>query len=470
MLRNSVKLLRASRTGDKMRRMTRLLAVMLMACGVAACVEPVTFNDDGGWCWFQDERVIVDGGKLIIGSVAAGTRNLEHRGDIDVATYDLTSGRASVFALHHSDSAEEKQQWYDDHNSPAFLVRPDGRIIAMYTRHGAEAKIYYRISTRSHDATAWGEERVFVPSGKSRVTYTNLHLLGRENGGKGRIYDFYRGFDGSFKPSWAWSDDFGETWSAGKLFIDVATKFRHRPYVKYASDGTDSVHIAYTEGSPAEFENTSIYHIVYRAGMLYRSDGTQIRSLNPGLKAPEEGTRVFRGDRDNVAWISDIHLDGQGQPFLVFSVKKDGAGKPPGVGGEDFRYHYARWTGKQWTQHEIAYAGSKLYREEDDYTGNICLDPQEPGTVYISTNADPVTGKPLASKADGERHWELYRGTTRDEVKWRWKKLTRDSTADNIRPVVPIWKSNQRAVLWLEGKMRGYTDYDFRVVGLIEKR
>jgi hypothetical protein len=179
---------------------------------------------------------------------------------------------------------------------------------------------------------------------------------------------------------------------------------------------------------------------------------------------------VFQGDPNNVAWISDIHVDAQGRPFLVFSVQKDSAGMAPGVGGNDFRYYYARWTGKQWAEREIAYGGSKLYPQEDDYTGNICVDPQDPSTVYISTNADPVTGKPLVSKADGQRHWEIFRGVTRDGAKWTWTAVTKDSAKDNIRPIVPIWKSRERAVLWLRGQMRTYTDYEFNVVGLIGKR
>ena len=453
-----------------MRRvLPRLLAALLLASGSALCANTITFHDDGGWCWFEDERVIVDGDNLVIGSVAAGVRDATRKGAIEVTSWNFATGKASTFVLHLPDSPAEQRRWYDDHNSPAFLTRPDGRILAMYAKHGGEQKIYYRISARPHDATAWGDERIFIPSAKSRVTYSNLHFLARENGGKGRIYDFYRGFDDSFKPSWAWSDDAGETWKAGKVFIDVPTQFRHRPYVKYSSNGTDTVHVAYTEGHPRNFDN-SIYHIAYRAGKLLRSDGTAIRSLQEGLTKPEEGTRVYRGDPNNVAWISDLHLDAKGLPMLVFSVQKDSAGMAPGVGGNDFRYHYARWNGKQWTEHEIAYGGGKLYRDEDDYTGNICVDPQDPHTVYISTDADPVTGKPLLSKADGRRHWEVFRGSTRDGAKWTWSPVTRDSAADNIRPIVPIWKSQRRAVLWLQGKMRAYTDYDFRIVGLVERR
>ncbi|MFB3829822.1 MAG: BNR-4 repeat-containing protein [Bryobacteraceae bacterium] len=412
--------------------------------------QPIVFNDDGGWCWFEDERAVISGGRLVIGSVAAGTRDPARKGAIEATVYNLATGKTSRFTLHGGGP-----YWLDDHNSPAFVARPDGRLVAMYAQHGRENTMYYRISAAGNPAE-WGAERTFAPSAKSRVTYTNLHWLPAEK----RIYDFFRGFDNSFKPSYAWSDDLGETWKPGGVFLDVPTQFRHRPYVKYAGNGKDAVHIAYTDGHPRNIDN-SIYHIYYRAGKLYRSDGALIRTLAEGLKSPGEGTRVFQGDPNNVAWISDIHLDAKERPFLVYSVQKDSAGLDAGQGGHDFRYRYARWNGKRWEDHEIAHGGSKLYAGEDDYTGNLCLDPRDPNTVFISTNADPESGKPMP-------HWEIYRGTTRDGAKFAWKPVTANSQADNIRPIVPISKDKRRVLLWLRGKMRTYTNYDFAVVGLIE--
>jgi hypothetical protein len=437
-------------------------AALFTAAALASATPPFVLNNDGGWCWFEDERALVVNGKLITGSIAAGVHDSERTGAVEVTVYDLASGRASVHPLHRGKTPEERRRWYDDHNSPALLVRPDGRILAMYSQHGPEARIYYRISQRHYDATVWGEERVFVPSESSRVTYSNLHLLMKENGGQGRLYDFFRGYNNSYKPSWAWSDDFGETWQAGGVFIDVPLQFRHRPYVKYASNGRDTVHILYTEGHPRDYDN-SVYHVYYRDGKLHRSDGKAIRSLKEGLKTPEEGTRVFPGDANNVAWTSDLHLDGDGHPYAVFSVQKDAGGLPRQQHGADHRYWYARWTGKEWQGREIAYAGSRLYPGEDDYTGNIALDPQDPDAAYISTNADPVTGAALA-------HWEIFRGSRSAGGDWRWTAVTKNSTVDNIRPVVPSWEGRRRAVLWLRGKMTSYTNYRFEIVGLIESR
>jgi hypothetical protein len=430
----------------------------------------IVFNDDGGWCWFQDERVIVYKDRLLIGSVAAGVHESARCGNIDVVTYELSTGRKRLDVLHPNLSAGPGNR-YDDHNAPAFLVRPDGRILTVYSKHHAENRFYYRISVDPENPAAWQPEHTFIPSETSRITYSNLLWLGVENGGKGRIYNFFRGLDDRFKPSYAWSDDLGETWKTGGVFIDVPAQFRHRPYVKYVSNGADTVQIFYTDGHPQEFSNNSNYHIYYKDGMLYKSDGTPIRRLAEGLKDPAEGTRIFPGNAENIAWTSDIHLDRAGRPIVAYSVRKVPPGMPPQHACEDHRYRYARWDGKRWVDHEIAYAGSCLYSAVVDYVGDITLDPGDPDTVYISTNVDPKSGKPLLSKADGKRHYEIFEGTTTDGgASWSWKPITINSSADNLRPTVPIWPGDRVALLWLRGTYLTYTHYDLAVVGIIAKR
>jgi hypothetical protein len=435
--------------------------------GVAG--EIVTLNDDGGWSWFEDERAIVHDGRIIVGSVAAGVHDAGRRGDIEVTVYNPASGEKSRSRLHHNLSGGPGAE-YDDHNSPALFARPDGRILAAYSRHGSENCFYFRLTARADDPGDWLPEHSYVPSETSRITYSNLIWLGLENGGKGRLYNFFRGLNNSFKPSYAWSDDGGESWICGNVLIHVPTAFKHRPYVKYASNGLDTVHFFYTDGHPRDFDN-SAYHIYYRADMLFRSDGTPISTLEAGLKEPSKGTCIFRGDPDQVAWVSDLHLDRAGHPYVAYSVQKNSGGLPSGQGGEDHRYRYARWDGRQWHDHEIAYAGRRLYAGEDDYTGNISLDPEDPDTVYVSADVDPGTGRPLVSRRDGRRHYEVFRGVTRDGgATWRWSPVTRDSAADNIRPIVPKWPGGSTAVLWLKGTYRKYTDYDLDVVGIISSR
>ena len=455
-------------------RRSALAAALLAALTTAAAApverrggttQPLVLNDDGGWCWFQDERAIVVGGRLLVGTVAAGRHDPSRRGAVEATVVDLASRAVTRTRLDASPLGRPGS--YDDHDAPAFALRGDGRLLAVYAGHGSEDCFRFRVSSRPGDPSAWREERRFAPSPSSRVTYSNLFRLAAEHG---RIYDFFRGKDDSFKPSVAWSDDDGERWTAGEVVIDVPSSVRHRPYVKYAGDGGDTIHLVYTEGHPRDFDN-SLYHVFYRDGRLHRSDGAVIREMASGLRDPAEGTRVFQGDPANVAWPADLELGRDGRPFAAYSVQKDSAGLPPGQGGNDLRYRLARWTGTRWQDSEVAFAGTRLYAGEDDYAGGAALVPGDPTTVIVSTNADPSTGRPLVSHADGLRHWEIYRGHSGDGGRsWRFVPLTRDSAVDNIRPVVPKADGREPIVLWVRGQYRAYTDYDLEVVGLLPAR
>ena len=163
-----------------------------------------TFNDNGGWCWFQDERALVHNDMLLFGSVAnaAGTDGDNRGGNVEVTTFDLGSRtRIATTVLH-------RRLENDDHDAPALLRLPDGRILAVYCRHGRDKLIRYRVSRRPDDTTAWQPERQIAR--EARVTYSNLFLLPAENGGKGRVYNFYRGEH--WNPNWVYSDDLCDTW------------------------------------------------------------------------------------------------------------------------------------------------------------------------------------------------------------------------------------------------------------------
>ena len=151
-----------------------------------------------------------------------------------------------------------------------------------------------------------------------------------------------------------------------------------------------------------------------------------------------------------------------GPPIAVASVHGAEAGND---------YWYSWFDGATWRSHFLAPAGSALYRGQSFYTGLVALDPGDPGRVVVSTDVHPKTGVPLISAADGQQHHELFEGITPDEgATWRWTAITADSTADNLRPIIPIWDGDQRALLWLRGVYTKYTDYDLDVVAIITDR
>jgi hypothetical protein len=396
----------------------------------------------------MDERAIVDGGKLIVGSVRAvkaydsGSEDPDW-GNVEVAVHDLASGETRSIVLH-----QHFEQ--DDHDNPTFLSLPDGRYLCVYTRHGAELKIYYRHSA-PNDPLTWGDARIFNSPGQAArfggdsVTYSNLFRFS-----SGRILNFYRGV--GHDPNYMASDDDGQTWTYGGRLMKGRDGYS--PYLKYAQDG-DTIHFVATEDHPRNYDN-SLYHGFLCDRQLCKSDGSLVAELSSGVETEIrtwDFTRIFQGDPDNVAWMTDIELDDAGKPVVLFSVQKDGRGLPPKQGGDDLRYHYARWDGRQWRQTEIAFAGTRLYPFEDDYTGLAAIHPSDPTTVYISTNADPATGAPLISQADHRRHYELFRGQSADAGRtWRWNPITANSTMDNLRPIVPKWFDDRTAIIWMRGR------------------
>ncbi|HEV8265976.1 MAG TPA: BNR-4 repeat-containing protein [Gemmatimonadales bacterium] len=454
--------------------MRRLWIICLLALGATDTSDLPTnyvagtfvqLNDNGAWSWFMDERAIVADGKLIVGSVRAvgDYRNAADPdwGNVEVAVYDLHSGDVRRTMLH-----PHFQQ--DDHDNPAFLALPDGRYLAVYTQHGTERRIYYRFS-EPHDPLTWGPAATFDTPGDSarplrgnNVTYSNLFRLS-----SGRILNFFRGVD--LDPNYMYSDDTGRTWRYGGRLAHGRDGYS--PYLKYAFDGRGTIHFVMTEDHPRNYDN-SVYHGFVRDGSVHLSDGTRRGKLSETVNVEINAwdlTRVFQGDPDNVAWVIDLELDGAQRPCVVFSVQKDGRGLPRGQGGADHRFHYGRWDGTAWRVHEIAYAGTRLYPGEDDYTGLAALDPNDPDVVYISTDADPATGAPLMSRADGQRHRELYRGTTRDSGDtWSWEPITANSGADNLRPIVPKWRDPRTALVWMRGRyLNNHGEWTTAVVATI---
>jgi len=411
----------------------------------------LTFNDNGAWSWFQDERAVVDRftSKILVGSCAdsSGLGGSARGGDVDVATLDLAAGRITQFELH--DRLEG-----DDHDSPALWVRPDGRYVAMYARHNTDYASRWRVSSRAGNATAWSAEAGLTLAG--RVTYSNLHHVEND---RGRTVNFTRAVN--FDPNVMVSDDLGATWKwAGKLLTEGGGG--DRPYVRYTSDGRKRVDLITTERHPRDYDN-SIYHGYVEGGRLLDSFGKVVDSniLDPNGVPPSRLSLVFQaGTRSNNvamhrAWTIDIALDKNERPRVLFQARANNS-------ASDHRLFYARWTGSAWVWFEVCRMGAGLYSSEGDYTGLAALHPDDDDVIYVSTAIDPRNNAGLA-------HHEIFQGVTSDGGKtWTFTPITERSTVDNLRPIVPAWGPGRTALLWFRGLYTTYRDFDTAVVGTID--
>ena len=338
--------------------------------------------------------------------------------------------------------------WANDHSAPALLTLPTGATIAAYTLHGTDNQI--RVRKYHPLLKVWSRERRFLPSEESRVTYSNLVYLSKER----RLYNFFRGLDGRWKPSWAYSDTHGRSWKTGGVLIDFPHIKTHRPYLKVASNGCDLIHFAYTEGHPRDYVN-SIFHAAYKSGVgIMDSSETPIASLETGMSSPDQGTVVTKGRPDRVPWVIAVNDFGPSGLYILYSVRTGSPGMTPGSMASELEYFIAQWNGETWTNFFVAHAGPQLYLGEDDYSGLFSQQAGNPKVVYISTRVCPLTLKKLSN-------WEIFQGSTLNFLDWSWTPLTHQSKEDNLRPICV--SGTQPALLWLRGEMKSYSSFSLRV-------
>lgn len=424
---------------------------------------------NGAWTWFNDNQAIVlPNGRHLVGYVKSD-------GNIAAMNFDPVSASGNEIILSGTGAVE-----IDDHNNPSFTPLGNGNIFTAYSRHEPD-KFWFRRTSSTSDPRVLADfsTQSQGPTMPRNNSYSNAFRLSAEN----RIYHFSRSIN--YNPTLTTSTDEGQTWSTPVQFIRTGTGDK-RPYVRYSSNHNNRIDAIYTDGHPRDITN-SLYHLTISSGAVRRSDGSLIRSTSqlPVLHdAPdlERGSPIYtysaaawgagQGPNDWIpsgrAWSWDIHRGSGDQPVAVFTVR---VANVTGTGWNHNRiyYYYARWDGSQWKKTFIAHAGRPLYSAEGDYAGGICIDPEDPRVIYISTNAaspfalGSLTSVPLAA---GERY-ELYRGFTADGgLTFTWEQVTVNSTADNLRPTVPENHARDRTLLWFNGTYTSYTSFATRVLGI----
>ncbi|MGJ8640813.1 MAG: BNR-4 repeat-containing protein [Opitutaceae bacterium] len=424
---------------------------------------------DGAWTWFNDERAIFHNGCLYAGYVRAD-------GHVGISRLDPTTATSSHTQLSTSRSVQR-----DDHNNPSITPLADGRLLVVYSKHNGASEFYTRTSTIVDPATDtdWGAEQIFnVPQNN---TYANTYRLSDESD---LLYQFHRCVN--FNPTLSRSDDEGATWGAATHFIKVGNDSSIRPYPRYVSNHTDRIDLIYTEGHPRA-EDNSIYHMYYTEGAFRKTDGTLIKNITElpiDHAEDEQGSVVYTysdaaygtsdGPDDWIpagrGWTWDIHYEANGNPVCVFQVQRENTTGTAWTHDRIY-YYYARWDGTAWQKKFIAQAGRPLYSRERDYGGGMCIDPEDPRVVYISSNAaspfalNDIDNVPL----NADSRYELYRGVTLDGGQtFTWEAITENSAKDNMRPIVPENHGYDRALVWFYGTYNTYQNYDTQVLALLK--
>jgi hypothetical protein len=278
------------------------------------------------------------------------------------------------------------------------------------------------------------------------------------------LVSFVRSIDTS--PAYLISKDNGASWSFGGRLTSTPTVGYVAGYYKYWGNNTDRIDFFATEAHPRD-NNNSLYHGYVKDGKIYNSGGTVIDQTladNSGQDITKY-TKVFAtgstvgGVKLERAWNADLVRYDDGTIAAIWTARVTGTGSDD----PDKRLMYARYDGSAWKLTYLAKAGTKLYADEQDYTGLGALHPDDPTTIYLSTPYNPSTD----SMASGAKR-EIWRGTTCDNgATFKWTPVTASSSKDNYRPIVPKWDAQHTALLWMKGQYRTAQDMTMAIVGTI---
>jgi putative BNR repeat neuraminidase len=417
-------------------RLGLLLASLGLAFGLTAAAaggQEQHYGDlgHGSWSWFGDPRAVAVSSPVphtFVGFIG-------WNGAITIAEY--TPAQPGYYAITPVVAEHVLgYEFHDDHSAPSILVDPSGQLTVFWSAHNG-SRMEYRTSTKAGAIDSWGPIQDVprnIPGGFG-FTYPNPFVLSAE---QNRAYLFFRGGD--------WSADYttqlpGSPWTAPQRLIAVKGQ---RPYVKYDSNGSNTIAVAFTNGHPANVVS-NVYYMDYHGGSLWTAAGARIERLGAGPVRPSAKELVYNAARGHArAWVWDVALSPSGAPVIVYATFPSPAYS---------KYWYAAWNGHGWVTSFLANAGPTISPGtiETQYSGGITLDHSDPSVVYLSRHV-----------AGG---WEIERWDTSDGGRqWHHGVVVPSDGTMNIRPVVPRGSSGGPiSLLWLRGHYGTYTSYQTSV-------
>lgn len=410
------------------------------------------------WCWFHEPRASSRGGKVWFGTTGSDNNS-------------VLTGRASLYEIDEVNGLILRKDmatsaiaatWADDHDYPtAPVFRPDGRLVSFYCPHRTGGPIYFRISVSPGTmANGWSRE-YSIGNGASYPTYPSPVFLSGESN---KLYLFYRNGSSSGPMSYISSTDIATvapatvdggdlgatpTWSSE---VQVsASAGTQGIYHKVTSDGTSRIDILMTDavGPQAGIKN-DVRHTYFQGGNFHTSAGVSLGSA-PSLIAFTDFTAVATSgapDSFGDMWCDHIQRRPSGLIEAVFHRF---------VSTSDHRLYYARYEGGSWSKVEVDAgfgSGTPDTRStqitdgqgavEGYYGPGAFLDTAEEGVLYCGVGTSSYS--------------QIYRYTTADQGATWTRERVSDLSGENVRPVVPVDRTDKYSVFWLSG---AYHYYDF---------
>ncbi|MCB0752410.1 MAG: BNR repeat-containing protein, partial [Ignavibacteriae bacterium] len=331
-----------------------------------------TFTSDGAWCWFSDPRAVYYEGKYK--RTYAGW--VDSSGNITIGYYDHDLKEIKTKIL-------EANFQKDDHDNPALLFLPDGRLMVFFTKHAEAYPILQYKMNNAEDISSWNKQELFLndmdkySDFTNTTTYANPVML---SGEANKIYLFWRGVDN--KPCVSFSEDLGATWSKGRIFILPERIYNmRRPYLKVSSNGIDKIVFAFTDGHPRKENENSIYYMYYKDGKFFNSENKAIGIFGAEPIVPRRASVVYDATiTKSKSWIWDISVDENDNPVIAYVKFPD---------DQNHIYCYAKLNGNKWINNELTNSGKWFpqtpeakIEPEPNYSGGIYIDHENTNIVY----------------------------------------------------------------------------------------
>lgn len=277
---------------------------------------------------------------------------VEDGGDIVVAEYDHDTDEYKRVVIH------EKLE-SDDHNNPAVVVLPDGRIMAVYTMHTNEPYMYFRVTKEPEDITKgwWPEQYYYCKTDNNmeanshdyNATYPTIFLVHDDPDADGDV--IYAGWRGvHWKPTMAkfpMPDEYGrfgnetdgeivpvmgQTQIANTSYTSLEDGGKNdgqrRPYTKYDYDcERNKIYITYTANHPDNDKRNHIYYMTLdiASQMLLTAGGTPLQPL-PNENKEEyktQGAPDADGNPTNGQWgVMTVPLHDVYPDLVVFDASQ----------------------------------------------------------------------------------------------------------------------------------------------------
>ncbi len=470
--------------------------------------ENTVATNNGGWNWYvEPSGTHIQPGDALATRYESGQYSsnngytfqhdktymgwVEDEGTIVVGEYDHDTDTYKRVVIHEFLEA-------DDHNNPAVVVLPDGRIMIFYSKHTTENRMYYCVSKNPEDISEWNDWQYYychtgVENATYNATYPSVFIVHDDEGIEGNdvIYVGWRGVhwkptlakfsipdeNGVVQTLMAQTQFANTTYNTGSYADGGRSDSGRRPYTKYDYDfDRNKIYITFTANHPDNDVNNNIYYLYLditdqnlytakdsflqplpfenRADYTYQgangSNGQWGVITNdlvddyPELLVFDSNAQISSGG-ERRGWTWDIKVNEKGEPCIVYV---DVTATAPGPNGElptvygpsindSTRSHHYYWYAR-WDSDSKTWVKTFLTYGGKWWHENATQERCYSGGLTFDHNAADANVIYLSIPTMGEygNIFEIYRWESDDHgATWTVREpITENSKINNVRP------------------------------------